>query len=283
MRKIISYFKPIKTADKQIYSLDMIRLNIDFGTNTERAVNFLQSLSDSDLRYQIDYYPSFKPYKYRHLWAIKILDDDTSFSIGLDLGRNNEDKHNGFIEFNPNKCHNNKAFEEFWDTFRVFTVTRALIRYDVAIDIPVRRGLVKLIKDGKKMYQLIEKDDGITEYQGQRSHGGFVKVYDKTKESNLEENITRVEITLEKNTDIEKAFPKVHIMDEQMSLSLDDNFTSTERVLISLLKNCDEPMYYYKQLSYRFRKRIEPYLADKVLLLDKKAFYEIRTLAVSYE
>ena len=83
----------------------MLRLNMDFGTNTDRMVHYMQTLSDSDLRYQIDYYPSYKAYKYRHLWSVKILDDGTSFSMGLDLGRNAEDKHNGFIEFNPNKCH----------------------------------------------------------------------------------------------------------------------------------------------------------------------------------
>ena len=174
----------------------MIRLNLDFGTNAERLTSYLQSIEDNDLRFQVDYYPSYKSYKYRHLWAIKIMDDDTSFSLGLDLGRNNDDKHIGFIEFNPNKCQNNEVFNEFWDMVRFFSVTRQLVRYDFAIDIPLRRGLVRLVKDGKKMYQLIEKDDGITEYQGVRSHGGFVKVYDKTKESDLDKDVTRVEINL---------------------------------------------------------------------------------------
>lgn len=261
----------------------MLRLNVDFGTNTDRMVKYMQIIADNDLRYQIDYYPSYKPYKYRHLWAVKILDDDTSFSMGLDLGRNAEDKNNGFIEFNPNKCHNNKAFNEFWDDYRSFTVTRSLVRYDMAIDIPIRRGLVKLIKDGKKMYQLIEKDDGITEYQGGRSHEGYVKLYDKTKENDLDYDCTRVEITLNKNTDIEKVFPIIHMMDEQMAFNFMDELTGTDRVLVMLLQAVDEPMFYYKQLGYRVRKKIEPYLADKVLSLDKRAFYEIRTMALSYE
>lgn len=279
----VNYFREYKTPQGHIYSLDMLRLNIDFGTNTDRMVKYMQSLADSDLRYQIDYYPSYKPYKYRHLWAVKILDDDTSFSMGLDLGRNAEDKHNGFIEFNPNKCHNNKAFNEFWDDYRSFTVTRSLVRYDMAIDIPIRRGLVKLIKDGKKIYQLIEKDDGITEYQGNRSHEGYVKVYDKTKESDLDYDCTRIEITLCKNTDITKAFPKIHMMNEQMTFKLMEELNSSEKVLVSLLQTCEEPMFYFKQLGYRLKKKIEPYLADKVLSLDNKAFYEIRTIALSYE
>lgn len=280
---MVSYYRPQKTKENHIYSLDMVRLNLDFGTNTERMTHYMQHVGDNDLRYEIAYYPSYKPYKYRHLWSVKIPDDDTGFSIGLDLGKNNEDKHKGYIEFNPNKCHNNKAFNEFWDVFKGFTVTRDLVRYDLAIDVPMRRGQVKLKKDGKHAYELYEKNDGITEYQGIRSHDGFVKVYDKTKESELDYDLTRIEITLDKNTDINKVFPKVLMYDDQVSMNFDSELTANEKVIVSMLRNIDEPMFYYKQLSYRFRKKIEPYLADKVLSVDKKAFYEIRTLALSYE
>lgn len=261
----------------------MIRLNIDFGTNTERLTKFIQNIEDSDLRYQVEYFPSYKSYKYRHLWTIKILDDDTSFSIGLDLGRNTEDKHNGFIEFNPNKCHNNEAFNEFWNVFRGFTVTRELVRYDLAIDVPISRGQMKLQKSGKRLYALLEKNDGITEYQGVRSHDGYVKVYDKTKEADLDYDLTRVEITLDKNTDIDTVWPQVWMYDEQLSMDFDSTLSENEKVFVAMLRSVDEPMFYYKQLTYRFRKKIEPYIADKVLSVDKKAFYEIRTLALSYE
>lgn len=278
------YFKSYVSKDNNcIYSLDMIRLNLDFGQYIEEFMSYIQHLADYDFSYEVLYYPSYKAYKYRHLWSVTATEDDCSWSLGLDLGRSKEDVHLGFIEFNPNKCEQSKAFQKFWSTIRSQTVIRTLVRYDMAIDIPLARSQCKLQKDGKKMYQLISKSDGVTEYLGRREHNGFVKLYDKTIESDLSYPLTRLELTLDKSCMPSDVFPTVNIYDAQFGLDFDNDLSANDKVFVALLRNTDDYMFYFKNLTYRYRKKIEPYLADKVLSLDVACSNSVRCLALSYE
>lgn len=280
----MDYFKTFKSdISNAIYSLDMVRLNIDLGNHITDFNSFIQRISDYDLRYDVAYYPSYKAFKYRHVWSLKDTSTDYSWSIGLDLGGKSEDKSKGFIEFNPNKCENSPLFQEFWQQFSLMCPSRELVRYDLAIDLPFRRGQCRLLKQNKKVYQLISSDDGFTEYLGVRSHNGFIKLYDKTIESDLDYDLTRLEITLDKDGDFTGVFPKVLIFDPQYSLDLDmSNLKPNDKVLISLLRSVEEPMFFFRQLSYEKRKKIEPYLADKVLQSDINCWYSVRSLATSY-
>lgn len=280
----LDYFQTYKSdSTNAIYSLDMVRLNIDFGTHLDEFTKYLQHIADYDLRYEITDYQSFKPFKYRHLWAIKDTKTEYSWSIGLDLGRNTDDRSKGFIEFNPNKCENSVPFNEFWERFSLFCPFRQLVRYDLAIDLPFRRSQCRLKKEGGKNYELFSSDDGLTEYLGCRSHGGFVKLYDKTIESKLDYELTRLEITLDMNDDFLSKFPTVWVYDPQYNLNLVyADLKSTDKVIISLLREVPEPMFYFNQLSYHMRKKIEPYLADKVLSPDNKCWLSVRSLALSY-
>lgn len=261
----------------------MLRLNVDFGQKRDGFVQFMSKLSGYDLRYEIAYYPGYAVGRYRHLWAVRCPMENISWSVGLDLGRNGDDKTKGFVEFNPNKCEPESIFHEWWLNFLAFIVTIEPVRYDLAIDIPCPRSRCRLIKDGKKMYQLVSKDDGLTEYLGRRSTNGFVKLYDKTKEAKLDYDLTRLEITLEwLHEDLARSFPKVAITEEQISLLMDDQLTQNERVLVNAIKATDEPQFYLGQLSYRMRKKIEPYLADTTLSLDDKCFSQVANLVRSY-
>lgn len=132
------------------------------------------------------------------------------------------------------------------------------------------------------MYELIIQDDGMTEYLGQRSHNGFVKLYDKTIESGLDYELTRLEITLDNKAQLQDVFPVVHIYDTQSQLIFADNLSNTDKTLIQLLRGCEDKQIYLKQLGYRMRKKIEPYIADRVLQFDNKCFQSVRAFATSF-
>lgn len=282
--KNLKYFKPLKTAEGITYSLDMVRLNYDLGNNTEHFVKYLNHLASYDLRYEIKYYPNFNQFKYRHLWTIySPIDDNVSISLGLDLGGSHDSHSKGFIEFNPNKVAYSDLLIDLLKKFDANCVTRDLIRYDLAIDIPCTRSLARLERFGRKGYQFIDSGNGVTEYLGQKNANGYIKLYDKTKESNLDANVTRLEITLDKRTDVEKYFPTVRINNEQLSFDFDEELNENDKVLVTLIKNSDNPQFYLSSLTYRKRKKIEPYLADTTLSLDKKLALSIKTLALSFE
>lgn len=279
------YFKSwIDKKNMTTYSLDMVRLNIEFGS-PEKKNKFVAWLNNIDeFRTQdfiVEYFPCFSAFKYRHLWSVKTK-NGCSWSLGLDRTGKPQDAIKGFIEFNPNKCMNDDLFVEFWDKLNGLLLSVVLVRYDVAIDIPLPRSQCRLYKVGRKMYQLIEKDDGLTEYLGQRSHSGFIKLYDKTIESNLPYDLTRLEITLDDKAQLVDVFPTVHIYDTQSQLIFADELNDTDKALVTLLRACEDKQIYLKMLGRGKRKKIEPYIADRVLQFDNKCFQSVRCLATSF-
>ena len=281
---MIKYYQSFDSKNGIKYSLDMVRLSIDFNTHTQNFCDYMTELASVDLRYEVAYFQSFKKYSYKHLWNVKdSIDDTVSWTVGLDYGGTKDGMSQGFLEFNPNKCMDSPLFLDFLEVLRANSPIRDLVRYDMAIDIPLPLGQCKLHREGKRTYQYIQKDDGITEYLGQRSHSGFVKLYDKTIESDLDFPLTRLEITYDKKELFEKVFPTVHIVDMQSKFLVDDTLDSTDKALISLLRDCPDRAYYLSQLGRRKRKKIEPYLADRVLLLDKYCAHSVYALAMSFE
>lgn len=281
---MIKYYQSFDSKDGIKYSLDMVRLNIDFNTHAQNFCDYMTELASVDLRYDVAYFQSFKKYSYKHLWTVKdSIDNTVSWTVGLDYGGTKDGMSQGFLEFNPNKCMDSPLFLDFLEVLRANSPIRDLVRYDMAIDIPLPRRQCKLYREGKRTYQYVQKDDGITEYLGQRSHNGFVKLYDKTIESDLDYPLTRLEITYDKKELFEKVFPTVHIQDTQMSLMMTDELTESQKVLVGLLRECDDRAFHLSGLSYRMRKKIEPYLADRVLSLDKSCAHSVYALAMSFE
>lgn len=279
----MKYFKVFE-KDKIKYSLDMVRVNIDFGHNLHEFNNFIQHISTyrEDIL-KVKHYDCFRNYGYRHLWTVSDIQLGHSVSIGLDFLGTADSRHKGFIEFNPNKCETVDSLHDFIGKIFLLTVDRELIRYDLALDIPLDRMLCKLVRKGRKGYQYIDSGNGVTEYLGQRNASGFIKLYDKTKESNLSYPLTRLEITLSKSDDIKNMFPSVRLNNAQIGLETDSDLDSTDKVLVALLRQAENPQYYLGSLGYRKKKKIESYLADKTLSLDLRSAYSVKALALSYE
>lgn len=174
--------------DDSLYSVDNVRLELSSNPNDFQSLSLQLDMLFDD----VDFYSgSNRIGTYRFFWAWRF----ETFSMALGYGLNSVsgcDLGKGFFEFNPNKvpC-------SYWgsvlDLLRGFSVSSRLVRWDLAIDYAVPRDSVRLIKDGRNYECVISSS--FTEYLGQRSHSGRVKVYDKQIESSLNFPCTRVELT----------------------------------------------------------------------------------------
>lgn len=99
------------------------------------------------------------------------------------------------FDFNPNKVPP-EVVSRLLGLLRGPAVSVGLVRYDVAFDFPLPRSEVHLIRDNRRGYRLFDEGGAVTEYQGARGSHGAVKIYDKTKESGLDVDVTRCEITV---------------------------------------------------------------------------------------
>lgn len=266
-----------------VYSLDMIRLNFDSGDSTGELSKYFNKLDAFDMRCRVDYYPSYSQYRYRHLWTVTDMTLDVSWSVGLDLGVNTDSHTQGFVEFNPNKCMHSDLFTEFWTLFKEWTYCkRDLVRYDLAIDIPYRRDLCKIIRSDQRHYRF-EIENGVTEYLGCRNRVGYTKLYDKTKESGLDYDLSRLEITLGRDDFASDYFPKVYLYDAQMKIVDMGDLNTTQQALVMLLRAYDNPNAVLHRINFRLRKKLEPYLCDRVLILDSYSASLIRKQALNFE
>ena len=108
----------------------------------------------------------------------------------------------------------------------------------MAIDFPLNRLDVSLVRD-MRMYQLITKSNlDRTEYLGVRHSPGFCKLYNKTIESNLDYNLTRFEITLCStfyNLFLTK-MPKLLLFgNSQMTFDILNTLSQNQTVMLELL------------------------------------------------
>lgn len=272
----------------------MVRYNFELVENGNDK--FSKFINDYNMIYgcNVKFYPSKSGIGYKYLYNITIEDNSNkcSFAIGFGLNSKSENMNSGFIEFNPNKCFMLSQFEQFFFQFTELCSSMTLVRYDCAIDIPLSRSKVKMIRNYRCNYEyLIEStkagqvlNKSVTEYQGRRNCNKFTKLYDKKAESHLDYDLTRIEFTFERNEISFENLPKFVVYDSNIINNFElSNISASDLVLIDLLRNSPELNYYLKSLPYRKRKKIEPYLSDLVLQLNNDLLMSVRDLALSFE
>lgn len=273
----MDYFQGIKVGDL-MYSVDMVRLSLK--TTVELAQDFMNRLSERDGEIvNVEYYQSYSEFKYRHLFTLK---DIGSSSITIGLAPNDCKRVEcikGYIEFNPNKVAQDSKFQVIMRMIDSYFQEVQVKRWDWAIDIPVSREYVRMLKD-QRLYTSIEGPKGNTVYLGRRSHDGFVKLYDKTKESDLDMPLTRLELTVEglkPFSDIN--MPKVYITSPQLDLRAKFDLTGTDLVLVELLSCHEDLEMYLRKLGRKKSEKLKPYLLgeDTALKLDNNAYYKLLT------
>lgn len=257
-------FKDIKG---QIYSCDMVRLKGYLADNDECEVAFERYFNDP-LRFDVsDVITRLSLGTFKYLWIIQckhtsitVLHHFNSYTSSSD------DNRMTVLEFNPNKL----ELDDFRQIDRIISnlVEIEIVRCDLAVDIPISRQYVHLIKDNRTYEYQDHNKNGITEYLGTRNSTNYVKVYDKTRESSLDEAITRVEFTCEPNIyEFRKHIPSVLIEHEQIAFELLDHadLSSSQKAIVSAVMKLPflQRQEFMKGLTYRMRKKLSPFvLAD---------------------
>ena len=269
----MKYFNELRDdSNNYTYSVDGCRINFSV---SERFVSDISSLIMS-LRSDITVYPtSTKSFNFRNL--IK-FDYDTESSMTMGYGFNGtnarEDMRKGYLDFNPNKV---GSFSQFWADYReIKSLCEDFVidRIDIALDIPVKREYLILEKDNRKYELNMRSISNRTEYLGQRSHVGFVKLYNKTLESSLDYDLTRLEITCEPNLiSFISHFPKVYDISLNNQLSIDfESLNDTDKYILGaewelLNANLDPGLTRFNSLSYYQKKKLKPFLMPESSLV----------------
>lgn len=190
-----------------MYSIDGLRFELSINPDDFEAVSLaLDTFGNPQF-----FSGSNRIGTYRYFWTWR----EDEFTVALGFGLNGTGKCNigkGFLDYNPNKvpddfiCRLYRCIDHFANS--------RLVRWDLAIDFPLVRDAVRMIKDGRNYECVISSS--ITEYLGQRSHAGRVKVYDKQAEAGLDFPCTRVELTCDGSWDVDKIvsqLPTVYFLD----------------------------------------------------------------------
>lgn len=215
---------------------------------------------------EVKYWNSFRPGSFREQFSI-CFQDGNSFWVGAVLNGRKPNWGRVRMDFNPNKVAEHEVFQLLLSYLVGNTrpMHRTVKRFDLAIDIPVLRQDVFLVKDNRAY---IERRHGQewTQYLGAKSSTvGRVKLYNKQVESKLGHPLTRLELTLDPTTPYEQVnFPVVYYLDDlQLCFEETVKASDTERfILNALLQGCGT----INQLGRKTREKIK-------VLLDRYVKY----------
>lgn len=232
----LQYHDPISTKDG--YTLSVDNIVADFAV-TPKTMETLGTLLDGlSIKYavQVTYWFSGKIGSFKHNFKIQ-MQDGSSFWLGCVLNAG-KPVNRVRLDANPNKVAQHQAFQTVLSFLIQHTRLhrRTVKRFDLAVDIPVERSDVFLVKDNRAY---LERRHGreYTQYLGAKSStAGRVKLYNKQIEAKLDYPLTRLELTLNPEARFEDVkFPAVYYI-TTMQTSLDElKITDTERFIIGAI------------------------------------------------
>lgn len=139
------------------------------------------------------------------------------------------------MDFNPNKV-SAPAWKRVLSVLSSRAVSVTVQRFDLALDFPIQRSMLELKQRPGSGYQkFVDPKGAITEYTGERSHHGAVKLYDKSAEAGTDIPITRLEITIEPKRfkSLAVMMPTVHnLAPLELSLCFDDLPFAVQAVIL---------------------------------------------------
>lgn len=259
-----------------IYSIDSVRVTFTIPRRNENKFNnFLNHFDRTDIQ---ELMRCYAPYKYHYMYRISYTDAETSLIVGF--GINCGSPNDGFLDFNPNKLLTHESNKAISDLNRLLAISSYydIRRWDLAIDIPCKREDVHLIKDRRTKTCLLNSDKYIlrinstpdsTEYLGHRNSEGFIKLYNKTRESDLSTDLTRLEITFgdtetesKLNEQMSKYLPLVTYPNSAYTLDhtalRPDERWKIHAILAS--ENREALILELKRNNYHIWKKIKPYV-----------------------
>ena len=260
----MTYWQEIADKNGYTYSCDMVRLKFEF---RQSDFDSLIGYFTKTHRIDIKIYPlCTSDFKYRHLFTIDYGKSSMTVGIGFN-GAKREELFYGFAEFNPNKCFLSEQCFYDLQTLFGYAWKYELVRWDLAIDIPIGRKYLMLIKDGRRYENVLYSAENRTEYLGVRNESGRVKLYNKALEDKYrdEAELSRLELTCSGDwgvNDILGRLPFVDTLKVQSELNLASDLSNTQRVLVELINASDSKTYYFKMLNCSMQQKLRKYIFD---------------------
>lgn len=202
---------------------------------------------------------SFRIGHYLHTVTYKV-DSETSFTVLV--GRYCYDSSvkrlapEAILDLNPNKVPVEKWKCIYGILCRSIVQPVSVQRFDLALDFRVPRDSLALQRrDGSKWSSVISSDGkAVTEYTGERSSHGAVKLYNKAEELGYPGDLTRLEFTLDPNRfkGLLAAFPTIRYT---RPVQLDFDFSSLSFPVQAVLLHPDLlPVYQNSVERHAFAK-----------------------------
>lgn len=276
------YFNNLNVLDENNYNycVDMLRLRCNITVEDfekfigSRLFLYTDNLETWDSTKICDF---FHNYNYSDencsFWFGFISNKEKSLSNGGSLYNNNK-RFNLTVEFNPNKVKNNKLLLSILKVTTDWTLKSVDFAVDIKTNILNVVGYDKSQKNCLLTYDC--GGDNKTFYIGKGNNR--VKVYNKTIESDLSYDLTRIEITRYfSDTDTLNNikywtylgyFPELYLKDYQISF---DDF-KVDKTLMGLVYavNSGLPMH---DLSRKYKVKIKEFLKNKKpIIIDFKSF-----------
>lgn len=276
----MTYYAPIISGDN-IYSVDNLRVDFFLTDEISHKICADEHWIKQHIKNAVCTDTDKRPHHYTEVYKV-VYDKDATMCLHLVLN-SSVVPNRCYLEVNPNKCFNIQQCLDDIMFLLSNSTSYTIKRLDAAVDVPVVRKSVSVIKDKRTKIDIYTTKDSPSEYLGKkRNTRGRVKVYDKHKEAGLPYNLTRVELTLGNplgsnwNSDLIKTLPEIYIKQgiarrKTYSVKLND----TEKVLVDLLLESPKKLNYWNRLCYREKKKIEAIIKanEKKLEFDCEAIY----------
>ncbi len=262
---MVRYYNPYIDSNKYIHSIDNVVCWYYLAVSIEGVLDRLHDLEHEFA--MLDYWEllnrkACSKYDY---YMHHIHFGDCFIKLGRYVtSKSDTDKHAGYtvldcmrIEVNPNKHMNTKLINKLIPLITDVVAEGYIDKVDYAVDIPVSPDDV-VVLNTRKMPGLNRG----TRYYGASHQHGFVKLYNKRKESNLDFDLTRFETTLK----VDKPFSSINIAVKTKIKNLGDFgvLTPTLKLYIDMLQEIQildgDTDKFLKKMNPRTRAQIEPFI-----------------------
>ena len=279
------YFISFPDSRNFVYSIDKLVIHGKFLYNSfydfQRRLNTLMLkyvVSPDELPFDIcflrdTYWESRKSLTYINNFKFDLIynGDVTTFWLGTHFKSYDNTLLTWKLELNPNKCMPCNFVSDLF--FLLLDLSKndsvSVGEYDIAVDMPISRDDLYLVKDQRKYQSVVNSAIDKTEYLGCRHTMGFCKLYNKQLESKLDSVMSRFEMTCTNLSvlDIMSRFPTVYYACPQLSLP-DLKLSDTDKFILRTLVL--DPLR-ISELSYDKRRKMKQALesAFTILLFDK--------------
>lgn len=247
------YYRSFVDKSDYCYSVDKLVLHGSFLYNTfdefSARLNTLlikftcyDEMPFSVSLFRDTYYQSLKKLTYLNNFKFELCQktqvglEKFSFWLGTHFQSYDKTLDTWKLELNPNKCMPCDFVSELFALLRFYSKFIEVGEYDIAVDLPVSRDSLFLIKDKRKYQSIVNGSVDKTEYLGCRHEHGFCKLYNKQKESKLDFPLTRFEITCTrlKASAVVDSLPTIYIQRGQLAM-VDMKLTDTDMFILKTL------------------------------------------------